>query len=136
MPTVDPTIVAWQTERREIGMLQFSPTAIALELFPYWQLSDSSTFLGLLESDAICLLADGSLCVYDHEVTDRILCAAAPDQSSLISALSEMDVFFNRCADDDKLADDESADIEMRKKCTELVGGESYAAFIQLFFWA
>ena len=90
----------------------------------------------MLESDALCLLADGTLCVYDHEVADRLLCAAAPDQSSLISALSEMDAFFDRCGDDDELADDESANIQMRKKCTELIGGADYSAFVQLFFWA
>ena len=136
MPTVDPTIAAWQSERREIGMLELTPTESASECFPYWQLPDASTFLGMLESDALCLLADGTLCVYDHEVADRLLCAAAPDQSSLISALSEMDSFFDRCGDDDQLADDESANTQMREKCTELVGGEPYAAFILMFFWA
>jgi len=136
MPTIDPTIVAWQTDRREIGMLEFAPTESAAERFPFWQLPDASTFLGMIESDALCLLADGTLCVYDHEVADRILCDAAPDQSSLISAMSEMDAFFERCGDDDDLADDESVNIQMREKCTELVGGNDYAAFMQLFFWA
>ena len=74
MPTVDPTIVAWQSELREIGMLELAPTESASERFPYWQLPDTSTFLGKLESDALCLLADGTLCVYDHEVAGRVLC--------------------------------------------------------------
>ena len=136
MPTVDPTIAAWQTDRREIGMLEFGPTESAAERFPYWQLPDTSTFLGMLESDALCLLADGTLCVYDHEVADRVLCAAAPDQSSLVLALSEMDAFLERCGDDDALADDESANVQTREKCTTLVGGSDYAGFMQLFFWA
>ena len=136
MPTVDPKIAAWQSELREIGMLELAPTESASERFPYWQLPDTSTFLGKLESDALCLLSDGALCVYDHEVADRVLCAAAPNQSSLISALSEMDTFFERCANDDDLADDESADRQMREKCTELIGGSEYAAFVQLFFWS
>ncbi len=136
MPSVDRTITAWQTERREIGMLEFAATVIGSERFPYWELPDSSTFLGMLESDALCLLADGTLCVYDHEVADRLLCAAAPDQSSLISALSEMEAYLERCVDDDDLADDESAHTQMREKCTELIGGTDYAAFVQLFFWA
>ena len=41
-----------------------------------------------------------------------------------------------RCGDDDDLADDESTNVQMREKCTELVGGNDYAAFMQLFFWA
>ena len=136
MPPVDPTIAAWQSEFREIGMLELAPTESASERFSYWHLPDPSTFLGMLESDALCLLADGTLCVYDHEVAGRVLCAAAPNQSSLISALSEMDAFFERCGDDDDLADDESANTRMREKCTELIGGDDYAAFVQLFFWA
>ena len=76
----------------------------------------------MLESDALCLLPNGSICVYDHEVADRILCAAAPNQPALISALSELEAYFDSCADDDELAEDESANIEMREKCTRLVG--------------
>lgn len=94
------------------------------------------TFLGMLEADALCMLPEGSLCVYDHEVVDRIFCAAAPDQSFLILALTEMEAFFDRCGDSDDLADDESSAIQMREKCTTLIGGDAYAAFIQLFFWA
>lgn len=136
MPTVDPTIASWQANQREIGMLEFFPTESAAKRFPYYQLSDSSTFPGLLEFDALCMLTDGTICLYDHDVVDRVLCAAAPNQSSLISALTEMDAFFDRCKDDDDLANDESANIQIREKCTELVGGDAYAAFMQLFFWA
>jgi len=136
MPSVDPTIVAWQADRREIGLLEFASTESAAERFPYWQLPDTSTFLGMVESGAICLLEDGSICVYDHEVANRILCVAAPSQSFLISALTEMGAYFERCGDDNDLADDESANIQMREKCTDLVGGNDYAAFMQLFFWA
>ena len=136
MPSVDPTIAAWQAERREIGMLVFWPTASAADKFPFWPLPESATFLGMLEADALCILPDGSLCVYDHEVVDRILCIAAPNQSSLISALLEIDSFLERCGNNDDLADDESANIQMRDKCTTLIGGDQYAAFIQSFFWA
>lgn len=136
MATIDPIITAWQMERREIGMLEFTPTDTASQRFPYWSLPDSSTFLGMLESDALCLLDDGTLCVYDHEVTGRVLCPAAPDQSSMISALLEIDNFFDRCGDKEDLVDDESATTQMREKCTKLVGGDAYATFMQLFFGA
>ena len=81
------------------------------------------------------MLDDGTLCVYDHELAGRVLCVAAPNQSSLISALSEMDAFFERCGDDDGLADDESDNTRMRERCTALIGGDEYATFVQLFFW-
>ncbi|MCC9658873.1 hypothetical protein LOC70_23935 [Rhodopirellula sp. JC737] len=61
---------------------------------------------------------------------------AAPNQTSLVAALCEMDVFFERCADDGDLADDESADRQMREECTKLIGGSEYAEFVQLFFWS
>jgi len=136
MPTIDPTIAAWQSENREIGMLEFLPTDSAPERFSYWPLPSNAAFLGKVESDALCLMDDGTLCVYDHGVADRILCPAAPNQPNLIAAMTAMDDFFKRCDGDDKLADDESATIEIREKCTDTVGGADYASFIQLFFWA
>ncbi len=117
-------------------MLEFSPTDAASERFPYWALPSDATFLGLVEADALCLQIDGSLCVFDHEVPGRILCVAAPNPSNLINALREMEDYFNRCGDDDAFADNESAAVEMRKKCTAMVGGDDFASFIQLFFWA
>ena len=136
MSEVEPTIGQWQAECREIGMLEFSPSDAVSELLPHWQLPAGAAFLGVVESDALCLLEDGSLCVFDHEVAERVLCAAAPNQRQLISALQAMDEYFDRCAENDALANDESAAVEIREKCTALVGGADFASFIQLFFWA
>ena len=135
MQSVDPTIAKWQANRREIGVLEFSPSDTAAKRFPYWLLPASATFLGVVECDALCLMEDGSLRLFDHEAAERTLCMAAPGQLSLISALSELDAFFSRTVDNDALADDKTANIEMREKYTELLGGEQYATFAQMFFW-
>ena len=136
MPTVAPTIAMWQSERHEIGMLEFLPSDSSPERFPYWPLPSDVTFLGNVECDALCLMDDGTLCLFDHEVAERTLCKAAPNQSNLIDSLLAVEDHLNRCGEDDALADDESAEIAMREHCTATIGGPNFASFIQLFFWA
>ena len=136
MQIVEPVIAEWQVDRHEIGMLQFFPSDAASERFPFWSLPSNTIFLGVVESDALCLMHDGTLCVFDHEVAGRVVCHAASNQTDLIAALKAMDDYFERCSDDDAFAEDESAAIEMREWCTAMVGGPDFASFIQLFFWA
>jgi hypothetical protein len=80
LPSLDPKIVNWQSENREIGLVEFQSTDMANQRFPHYPLPNDQTFIGVMETDALCVHTDGSLRVYDHESQNRILCPAARDQ--------------------------------------------------------
>lgn len=126
---IEPAIADWQVSEREIGILTFSPAGSASQWFPFYVLPNDSVFLGLMEADALCLMADGSIRVYDHEVTDRVLCHAAANQTAFISALSVLEEYFEVCASDEVYGDDESTAVKFRKRCAEIAGGNEYDAF-------
>lgn len=128
-PSIDPEIARWQSERREIGMIEFAPTKEAAERFPYYPIPESAIFLGSMEVDALCLVNDGSLCVYDNEAQNRIICRAAKDQSSFVTAMKELDQHFEKCAIDDSYCDDMDAAALVRDKCSRLAGGDAYVSF-------
>ena len=126
---VDSTIAAWQSDRHELGMIEFFPSDAAAEKFPFYPLPDDAVFLGLMEVDALCLMDDGTLRVYDHEVQGRILCPAAPNQARLIAALKVLEDHFEKCGEDDAYCDDETAAVTVRERCTKIAGGDEYASF-------
>jgi hypothetical protein len=128
-PSVDPEIAQWQSEEREIGMIEFAPTKVATERFPYYPLPKFSVFLGIMEVDALCLADDGSLCVYDNEVQNRIICRAAKNQSSFVAAMKELDQHFEKCVADDSYCDDVDAAALVRDKCSQIAGGDEYVSF-------
>jgi hypothetical protein len=133
---VDPTIAAWQADGHEVGMIAFAATETASEQFPYYELPAECTFLGLMEADALCLAEDGSVVVYDHEVAERVLCRAAPDQATFLAALAALEAHFEKCATDTAYWEDESAAAAVRERCTEIAGGEEYAAFYSMMVGA
>lgn len=127
--SVDPVIARWQSERREIGMIKFAPSKEATDRFPYYPLPDSTVFLGIVEVDALCLNNDGSLCLYDNEVQDRIFCRAAKDQSLFVAAMKELERYFERCLADESYYDDLAEAAAVRDKCAHLAGGNEYVSF-------
>lgn len=128
-PSVDPEIARWQSEERDIGMIAFSPTDDGNDRFPYYPLPESVVFLGTMEVDALCLADDGSLCVYDNEVQDRIICRAAKDQSSFVAAMKELERHFEKCVADESYCDDMDAAALVRDKCAQLAGGDDFASY-------
>lgn len=129
MSTVDPDIARWQANEHEIGMIEFAPTQAAEDRFPYYPLPESAVFLGVMEVDALCLSPDGSLCVYDNEVHDRVICQAATDQSSFVAAMKELERHFEKCVADESYYDDMDAAALVRDKCSQLAGGKQYESF-------
>jgi hypothetical protein len=129
MPTVDPDIARWQTDKHQIGMIEFAPTHEADDRFPYYPLPESAVFLGIVEADALCLSGDGSIGVYDNEVQDRVICHAATDQSSFVAAMKELERHFDKCIADDSYYDDMDAAALVRDTCSKLAGGEQYQPF-------
>ncbi len=129
---VDPRIANWQTEEYELGTLVFSATEHAESLFPFYDLPAEATFLGLLEDDALCLLPDGSLAVYDHESNGRILCPAAQDQAHFLAAMEVLERHLERCDHDEQYWDDEAAGWAVRGECTKLAGGKPFKAFFSM----
>ncbi len=128
-PSVDPEIARWQSEKREIGMITFAPTHEAAEHFPYYPLPESTVFLGIMEVDGLCLANDGSLCVYDNEVENRVVCRAAKDQSSFVAAMKKLDQYFEMCATDDAYCDDMDAAAIVLDECSRLAGGDEFVSF-------
>ncbi len=126
---VDPKIAAWQTDHRVIGMIEFSPSDTATKLFPFYRLPVDVTFLGLIEADALCLTSDGALVVYDHEVSNRVFCSAAPCQVTFLAALDVLEKHFEKCVNDESYWNDESAAVLVREHCAAIVGGEEYDGF-------
>lgn len=126
---IDSAIADWQASEHEIGILTFSPADSASQRFPFYVLPNDSVFLGLMEADALCLMADGSICIYDHEVADRVLCHAASSQTAFISALSVLKEYFEKCVSDESYWDDESAAVSVRKQCAEIAGGNAHNGF-------
>lgn len=132
---VDSAIATWQAENHELGMIQFSTSDTVGDLFPYYHLPAGTTFLGLMEADALCLMNDGRIVVYDHEV-DRVLCEAAPTQSAFLNALAVLQQYFQQCAADEKYCDDESARIAARVRASEVAGGDRYTSFFSMMVGA
>jgi len=126
---VDPTIAAWQADRQEIGMVEFLPPDTATSRFPYYRLPSDSTLIGVMEADALCLMEDGSLRVYDHESPGRVLCLAARNQLAFVEAMNVLEDYFDRCGEDDNYCDDESAAVAVRERCTSIAGGDEFAPF-------
>ncbi len=124
-----PTISEWQSEAREIGMLTFLPSSSVAKHFPYYSLPDNALFIGLMESDALCMMDDGSIQVYDHEVPDRVLSVASPNQEVFVAALAVLEEYFEKCVADESYYDDESAGIEVRERCAAIAGGDDYTGF-------
>jgi len=48
---VDPTIAQWQAEKHEIGMVEFLPSEIVADCFPFYELPPNATFLGLMDAN-------------------------------------------------------------------------------------
>lgn len=128
-PPLDSRIVDWQADGREIGMVEFLPTETAKDRFPYYPLPDDQTFIGVMETDALCVHVDGSLRVYDHESQNRIICPAASDQQSFVAAMIELEQHFDKCVEDEKYCDDMDAAATVRDRCVELAGGDDYLPF-------
>ena len=126
---IDPAIAAWQSRNHEIGIIEFSPAETATERFPYYSLPDHVTFIGMMEADALCVQLDGSLCVFDHEWQNRIICSAAKDQRRFVDAMKEVERHFDRCTVDDSYCDDMDAAAMVRDRCAELAGGDVYLPF-------
>lgn len=127
-PTPLPqSISELQSERSVVGMIEFFPTEAAAEEFPYYSLPEGATFIGLLEMDALCLQADGTLVVFDNEAENRILCKAASSEASFLSALNVLNDFFNKNAVEGTF--DEAGAVKVRDRCTEIAGGEEFRTF-------
>ncbi len=110
-------------------MIQFLPCNEARDQFPHYDLPSESMFVGLMDADAICLLPDGSLVVYDHGVSNRVLCKAAPSQETFLEAVAVLENHFKACVEDPRYWAGESAAREVSRRCTEIAGGEDYASF-------
>ena len=121
------SLAALQTGQYVVGMIEFFPSETAGDQFPYYELPADATFLGVMEVDALCLLDDGSVVVYDHEAVNRILCRASSSESAFLSALAVLNEFFEKCAADGSF--DEAGAVEVRDRCTEIAGGEEYRSF-------
>ena len=121
------SIVALQEEKSVVGMIEFFPTEAAAEEFPYYSLPQEATFIGLLEIDALCLMSDGSVVVYDNEAKNTILCKAASSESSFLSTLTLIKEFYEQNSTRESF--DEAGAVNVRDRCTELAGGEEYRTF-------
>ena len=122
-----PTIAVCQAQRIEVGMIEFLPTEMAADEFPSYELPANATFVGTLEVDALCLMDDGTLVVYDHQAVGTVLCKAAVSESALLSALAVMEEFYANNAS--AASFDEAAAIKVRDRCTEIAGGEECRSF-------
>jgi hypothetical protein len=129
MPQVNPAIATWQSEDREIGMVEFAPSDTATDRFPYYSLPDDATFIGAVEADALCLQIDDSLCVYDNASRNRILCPAAVSQPCFVKAMKELEQHFDKCDADDLYCGDLDAAEAVRDRCVNLAGGNEYVPF-------
>jgi hypothetical protein len=136
MTQIDPTIADWQQDKHVVGMIVFSAPESAAECFPYYALPANATFIGLAEADALCLMNDGTLQMYDHEVENRVFCPVAPSQTVFISALKVLEEYFEKCVADESYSDDESAAVAVRQQCCEIAGGDDYAAFFSMMVGA
>ncbi len=122
-----PTIAECQAQRFEVGMIEFLPSDTAADEFPSYELPANATFVGTLEVDAICLMDDGTLVVYDHQAAGTVLCKAAASESALLSALTLIEEFYAKNAT--AASFDEAAAIKVRERCTEIAGGEECRTF-------
>ena len=125
----DPSISEWQSTGHQIGMVEFAPTDAAAVRFPYYALPEDARFLGTMEADALCVLADGSLCVYDTTSKNRINCGAASNQGSFVAALKALEQHFDKCVADNPYCNDLDAAAKVRDRCTALAGGDTYGPF-------
>ncbi|QDT24386.1 hypothetical protein [Gimesia chilikensis] len=136
MTQIDPKIADWQQNKHVVGMIEFSASASAADCFPYYALPAEATFIGLAEADALCLMNDGTLQVYDHEVENRVLCPVAQNQTVFISALKVLEAHFGKCVADESYDEDESAAVAVRQQCGEIAGGDDYAEFFSMMVGA
>ncbi|MBT4863521.1 MAG: hypothetical protein HON53_00170 [Planctomycetaceae bacterium] len=121
------SIAECQAQRLEVGMIEFLPSDTAADEFPSYELPANAKFVGILEVDALCLMDDGTLVVYDHQAAGSVLCKAAVSESALLSALAVMQEFYAKNVSEDSF--DEAAAIKVRDRCTEIAGGEECRSF-------
>ena len=83
--------LAWDANPKEFGVIDFCPADMAAVRFPFYELPADATFLGLMGADALCLMDDCSLRVFDHEAAGRTQPPPAPNQQELVPILSKYD---------------------------------------------
>lgn len=123
---IHPTIELWQSQHREIGMLEFFDSADVSDRFPYYPIENDFICIAIDETNAVCVRPNGTVCELDSDEAGRIVCECARDQTAFVTAMSHLDQHFEKC-DDDDYADD-IADAT-RDQCIKMAGGNAYTEF-------
>ncbi|MDO1451545.1 hypothetical protein Q0590_35055 [Rhodocytophaga aerolata] len=91
--------------------------------------------IGNFELDVLAIeKSSGQVVMLDHDQLNFIMGKVAENIYSFVRALIEIEKFFERCQQDEKLYDDEVAMRTVAKKASELAGGSAYVNYYFMTF--